>query len=82
VSAHFKSHQAGLVVLSQILFLRFFCPAIASPQAFQLVDTAPSEKAHRALVVISYSLKHLAAGTYFKVCILFIISCAKIKINK
>ena len=58
-----KASQQAVI---QLLFLRFFCPAIASPEAFALVDQPPSKKAHRALVLISYCLKHLASGTVFK----------------
>lgn len=56
----------ALSTVTQILFLRFICPAIASPEAYSLLDQPPSKKAHRALVLISYCLKHLASGTIFK----------------
>ena len=58
--------KAALSVVIQILFMRFFCPAIATPEAYSLIDYTPSKKAHRALVLVSYCLKHLASGTSFK----------------
>ena len=58
--------NAAYAITSQILFLRFFCPALAAPESYQLLEVAPSMKAHRALVLISYSLKHLTSGSLFK----------------
>mmetsp|Transcript_2259 Transcript_2259/g.3229 ORF Transcript_2259/g.3229 Transcript_2259/m.3229 type:complete len:1961 (-) Transcript_2259:97-5979(-) len=47
------------------LFLRFFCPAIISPEGFGVVSSPPSPIARRSLVLIAKALQNLANGVTF-----------------
>lgn len=48
------------------LFLRFICPAIVSPEGFEVVSTPLSPQARRPLILISKTLQNLANATTFK----------------
>ena len=54
-------------IIAQALLTRCISPALASPQSYDLVTYPPSEPARRALVVLSYIVRHLGAGTTFNV---------------
>jgi GTPase-activator protein for Ras-like GTPase/Concanavalin A-like lectin/glucanases superfamily/Bacterial cadherin-like domain/Bacterial Ig domain len=47
------------------LFLRFFCPAIISPEGFKIVQQPPPHVARRALVLIAKALQNLANQVTF-----------------
>jgi len=47
------------------LFLRFFCPAISSPEAFGILDEPPSASARRLLILITKVLQSLSNDVEF-----------------
>lgn len=47
------------------LFLRLFCPAIAVPESYGLLDGDPADTARRLLVLVAKMLQNLAAGVEF-----------------
>jgi hypothetical protein len=47
------------------LFLRFFCPAIISPEGFGLLPEPPNVKARRCFVLIAKALQNLSNGVMF-----------------
>jgi hypothetical protein len=46
--------------VTSFLFLRFFCPALMSPQSFDLVDEVPNALLSRNLALLSKTLMNLA----------------------
>lgn len=46
--------------VTSFLFLRFFCPALMSPQSFDLVDEVPNAQMSRNLALLSKTLMNLA----------------------
>jgi hypothetical protein len=74
-----KYPEHCLKAVGTILFLRFFNPAICTPQAFGIIEgttkyqclilihlETPNEKAERGLVLISKIIQNLTNGTKFK----------------
>lgn len=59
-------NENAIIVLSHIVYVKFFCPAIASPEVFNIIEFVPSKKCTRALELLCLSLKHIANFTYFK----------------
>ena len=57
-----KFPGAGHFAVGSFLFLRFLCPAIASPVRYSLVSSQPSQTGHRNLVLLSQMLQKLASG--------------------
>ncbi|KAL6077877.1 GTPaseactivator protein for Ras-like GTPase [Balamuthia mandrillaris] len=49
-------------IVPSILFLRFICPALVSPQRFGLVPEQPNGRVARALILISKLLTNVANG--------------------
>ena len=48
-----------------MLLTRYISPALASPRVYGLVAEQPGDSAKRALVQLSYVVRHLGAGTAF-----------------
>jgi hypothetical protein len=61
------SHVDGCdrIAVSGYIFLRFFCPAIAMPDKYQLSTHPPNRQQLRGLLLIAKTLQNLANGTYF-----------------
>jgi hypothetical protein len=69
VQQRFASDAGSNAVLSVIggfLFLRFFCPAIVSPETHGFVDEPPHRDVRRILVLVSKALQNLANRTPFR----------------
>eukprot|EP01114_Cavostelium_apophysatum_P003995 TRINITY_DN1412_c0_g1_i1.p1 TRINITY_DN1412_c0_g1~~TRINITY_DN1412_c0_g1_i1.p1 ORF type:complete len:1016 (-),score=160.34 TRINITY_DN1412_c0_g1_i1:852-3899(-) len=47
------------------IFLRFFCPAVSSPEAYGIVEEAPSASARRLLILITKVLQNLSNDVEF-----------------
>jgi len=47
------------------IFLRFFCPAISSPEAYGIVDEPPAANARRLLILITKVLQNLSNDVEF-----------------
>jgi len=47
------------------MFLRFICPALTSPHLYGLLQSAPTRKAHRTLMIVTKILQNLANGVEF-----------------
>lgn len=47
------------------IFLRFFCPAITSPEIYGIIDEPPSSGSRRLLILITKSLQNLANDVEF-----------------
>ena len=65
VSDHFRDYRNVHTFIGGFLFLRFFCPAIVAPEAYQLVQEAPSMASRRGLVLVSKGLQNLSNGIQF-----------------
>jgi neurofibromin 1 len=63
IARKFPSLQG--VVVGSFLFLRFFCPAIVSPEELNILATPPSQTARRGLILVSKLLQNLANGLEF-----------------
>lgn len=50
------------LAVAAFLFLRFFCPALVSPESFGLLATPPSEEHRRILLLMTKALQNLASG--------------------
>lgn len=53
------------LVVGGFIFLRFFCPAIVTPEKYHLVSEPPSKEARRGLILVSKLLQNLANGVEF-----------------
>lgn len=60
------SSNAVLSVIGGFLFLRFFCPAIVSPETHGFVDEPPHRDVRRILVLVSKALQNLSNRTPFR----------------
>eukprot|EP01080_Neovahlkampfia_damariscottae_P009351 gene9351-1438_t len=58
-------HNARHVAIGAVLFLRFLCPAIISPQKYGLIEGNPSSQALRCLTLITKCLQNVANGVTF-----------------
>jgi len=47
------------------IFLRFFCPAVSSPEAYGIVEEPPSASARRLLILITKVLQNLSNDVEF-----------------
>jgi len=47
------------------IFLRFFCPALVSPDSFGLMETAPSREGRHVLTLIAKTMVNMANGIPF-----------------
>tara|TARA_R110002050_G_scaffold81309_7_gene173843 strand:- start:3513 stop:8018 length:4506 start_codon:yes stop_codon:yes gene_type:complete len=63
VSARFPQSRHSAV--GGFLFLRFFCPAVISPEGWKLIPDPPSVKVRRCLVLIAKALQNLSNGVLF-----------------
>jgi hypothetical protein len=54
------------VILSSILFLRFICPALVSPEEYNLVPNALRPNTKRGLVLLSKVMQNVANGIEFR----------------
>lgn len=62
VSAKWPSDaNSKYISVTSFLFLRFFCPALMSPQSFDLVDEVPNAQMSRNLALLSKTLMNLAS---------------------
>lgn len=52
--------------VGSFIFLRFFCPAIVSPEAIDLAVPAESREVRRALLLITKVIQNLANNVKFK----------------
>lgn len=52
--------------VGSFIFLRFFCPAIVSPEAIDLAISAESREVRRALLLITKVIQNLANNVKFK----------------
>jgi hypothetical protein len=50
----------GSICVGAIFFLRFFCPAIISPQNFDILNAIPNTNARRTLILIAKIIQLLA----------------------
>ena len=57
--------QSRHSAIGGFLFLRFFCPAIISPEGFHILNEPPSVKSRRSLVLVAKALQNLANGVMF-----------------
>lgn len=57
-----KFPESELKAIGGIVFLRFICPSIFSPEGFGLLPAAPKQDARRALTLISKILINIANG--------------------
>jgi hypothetical protein len=64
VSQRFGDEVAGTAI-GAVLFLRFICPAIAAPDAFQVVEGELTKDDRRACVLVSKVIQNLANGVRF-----------------
>eukprot|EP01027_Heterolobosea_sp_BB2_P010811 GEZU01015816.1.p1 GENE.GEZU01015816.1~~GEZU01015816.1.p1 ORF type:complete len:264 (+),score=85.10 GEZU01015816.1:265-1056(+) len=60
-----RRSKNGDVAVGGLIFLRFFCPALITPNLFGLVDTVPSKEAQRALTMVTKVLQNVANGAIF-----------------
>jgi len=73
--AELMSHVKGTVApkfpdnvnttIGGFIFLRFFCPAISSPEAYGVVDEPPQPNARRLLILITKVLQNLSNDVEF-----------------
>ncbi len=52
----------ALPVIGNFLFLRYFCPAIVSPETHEFVRDTPTPEARRVLILVSKVLQNLVNG--------------------
>lgn len=64
VNQKFGADVANTAV-GAVLFLRFICPAIAAPDAFQIVEGELTKDDRRACVLVSKVIQNLANGVRF-----------------
>ncbi|KAL6075747.1 Ras GTPase activating protein ira2 [Balamuthia mandrillaris] len=50
----------GLVYVGGFVFLRFFCPAIVTPELYEIVDKSPTREARRGLTLAAKVLQTMA----------------------
>lgn len=60
MAAHRWCCAQGKAAVGSFVFLRLFCAAIVSPQAYGLLDEEPSSEARRVLVLVSKILQNSA----------------------
>ncbi|PHH85358.1 hypothetical protein CDD83_544 [Cordyceps sp. RAO-2017] len=63
VSSRFPN--AKYTAVGAFVFLRFFCPAIVSPESERLVSTAPTKEMRRGLLLIAKIIQSLANNVLF-----------------
>eukprot|EP01137_Pigoraptor_chileana_P026044 Opistho-2@96450 len=60
-----KDHPDKIdITIGGFIFLRFFCPAVVSPEGFELAKAVPPP-VRKNLVLISKTLQNMASGTEF-----------------
>ncbi|KJE97414.1 hypothetical protein CAOG_07280 [Capsaspora owczarzaki ATCC 30864] len=69
---HIISNEVGKVrpdkvdiAIGGFIFLRYFCPAIVSPEGFNLVKQPVTPEARKNLILISKTLQNMASGVEF-----------------
>jgi hypothetical protein len=60
-----EEENVGFIATSGLLFLRFICPALASPQLYGLPSTGSNNNAQRNLLMISKIIQNLANNVFF-----------------
>eukprot|EP00698_Gefionella_okellyi_P005606 TRINITY_DN1509_c0_g1_i2.p1 TRINITY_DN1509_c0_g1~~TRINITY_DN1509_c0_g1_i2.p1 ORF type:complete len:549 (+),score=114.24 TRINITY_DN1509_c0_g1_i2:113-1759(+) len=60
-----KFPEAQYSAVGGLVFLRFICPALLTPQSFGLLDTPPSANARRSFVLCAKLLQNLASDVEF-----------------
>ncbi|KAJ6226825.1 ras gtpase-activating protein [Anaeramoeba flamelloides] len=60
-----KFYGKQLYSVGSFIFLRYICPAIVSPQNFQIIDFTPNEEAQRGLILLSSLIQSLSTNTLF-----------------
>eukprot|EP01080_Neovahlkampfia_damariscottae_P007477 gene7477-11801_t len=65
VESKFRDEQITKLSVGGVIFLRFFCPAIASPLSAKFVDKIPPKNANRTFVLLSKIIQNLANGIQF-----------------
>jgi neurofibromin 1 len=57
--------EAKYTAVGAFIFLRFFCPAIVTPEVEGLVSTPPSKEMRRGLLLIARVIQKLANNVLF-----------------
>jgi hypothetical protein len=65
VNQKFKDEQITKSSIGGVIFLRFVCPALATPASANLLAELPPKKAGRTLMLLSKILQNLANGVQF-----------------
>lgn len=60
--AKFKGTPAAQTAVAGLLFFRWICPAIQSPETSNLTSQTPSKEARKTLILIGKALQSLAVG--------------------
>jgi len=55
-----RSSDWGMAYVGTFIFLRFFCPAIVSPNLHGIVDRVPTPEAQRGLMLVAKTLQTMA----------------------
>jgi len=69
--AHLKTSVGGRfpdninTTIGGFIFLRFFCPAVSSPEAYGIVDEPPSADSRRLLILVTKVLQNLSNDVEF-----------------
>ena len=67
-----KFPDAHFRVVGGYFFLRFMCPAIVSPPAYQLMASFPKKTSHRGLVLVA-KLLQVSSPVSVVVCFCFVL---------
>ncbi|KAI5797697.1 hypothetical protein EDC01DRAFT_36289 [Geopyxis carbonaria] len=60
-----KFPDAKYTAVGAFIFLRFFCPAIVSPDSEGLIDSVPSKEMRRGLMLVAKIIQNLANNVLF-----------------
>jgi len=63
VNERFPDHVS--TTIGGFIFLRFFCPAVSSPEAYGIVEEPPSASSRRLLILITKVLQNLSNDVEF-----------------
>ena len=65
IETKFPDFKNAITYVGGFMFLRFFVPAITSPEGYDVIESAPSLEARRGLILISKGLQNLSNGVQF-----------------